>query len=203
MSIKERRERQKQATHAGILVAARKIAREEGWPSVTIRRVAEMIEYSPPIIYEYFANKDAIISALQREGFELLAEAMRQTNCAAADPTTRLVTMGTAYWQFAQENRELYQVMHGWDSTALSMEETLTGARKVAAVLYEALEAWAVSQEMTLPDPQGAVETFWALIHGLVSIALLERLGGGPARGKELAEQAVRDLLFAWASNRS
>ncbi len=200
MGIKERRERQKQATREGILAAARKIAREEGWPAVTIRRVAEMIEYSPPTIYEHFTNKDAILGELQREGFDLLADAMRRARGQTADAAGRVVLMGGAYWRFAQEQPELYQLMHGWDSAGLSTEETLVGARQSAAVGRGALEDWAGEQGITLHDVQGAVETLWALLHGLVSVSLLDRVGGGPARAEHLAEQAVRDLLFAWAA---
>lgn len=201
MGIKERRERQKQATREGILAAARKIAREEGWPAVTIRRVAEMIEYSPPTIYEHFTNKDAILGELQREGFNSLADAMHRSGLETADPAERILQMGRAYWRFAQEQPELYQVMHGWDSAGLSMEETLAGARQAAAVGREALEDWARAGGITLYHPEEVVETLWALLHGLVSVALLDRLGGGPARGEHLAERAVRDLLFAWAAS--
>lgn len=198
MGVKERRERQKLETREGILAAARKIAREDGWAAVTIRRVAEMIEYSPPIIYEYFASKDALIGDLQRIGFDLLADAMRASGEGVSDPPERMAQMGRAYWRFAHEYPELYQVMHGWDGAALSMENTLVGARKSAAVVREALEDWAQAEEITLRDTQGAVETLWALLHGLITVEMLDRVGGGPERAEGLAVQALQDLLFAW-----
>lgn len=200
MGAKERRERQKLETREGILAAARKIAREEGWPAVTIRRVAEMIEYSPPIIYEYFASKDVILGDLQRLGFDLLADAMREAGKETADPAERAARMGLAYWRFAREYPELYQLMDGWDSRVLPVENTLVGARKSAAVVREVLEDWARAEGVTLHDPQGAVETLWALLHGLVTVGMLDRLGGGPARAEGLAVQALQDLLFAWRS---
>lgn len=200
MGIKERRERQKQATREDILAAARKIARAEGWPAVTIRRVAELIEYSPPTIYEYFTNKDAILGEIQREGFELLADALRQASGQPGDATERVLQIGKAYWHFAQEQPELYQVMHGPDSAGLPTEATLTGGRQAAAVVRESLETWAEGEGIALHHPQEAIETLWALLHGLISVALLDRLGGGPERAEHLADQASRDLLFAWAA---
>ena len=200
MGTTERRERQKLETRRGILAAARKIAREEGWAAVTIRRVAEMIEYSPPIIYEYFAGKDAILGDLQCLGFDLLADTMRAAGEGAADPTDRISRMGLAYWRFAHESPELYQLMHGWGSAALPMEDTLVGARKPAAAVREALENWARLKGVPLHDPQGAVETLWALLHGLVTVGALGRLGGGPERAERLVAQALQDLLFAWAA---
>jgi len=200
LGVKERRERQKLETRDGILAAARKIAREDGWGAVTIRRVAEMIEYSPPIIYEYFASKDALIGDLQRIGFDLLADTMRASGEGTADPAGRMAQMGRAYWRFAHESPELYQVMHGWDSASVPMENTLVGARKSAAIVREVLEDWARAEGVTLQDAQGAVETLWALLHGLITVEMLDRVGGGPERAEGLAVQALQDLLFAWRS---
>jgi len=202
MGAKERRERQKEATREGILAAARQIARTEGWSAVTIRRVADMIEYSPPTIYEYFANKDAILSEVQREGFEQLTEVLRHAAEQTTDTSERLEQIGRAYWRFTQQQPELYQVIHGADSTGLPTEETLNGARKSAAVVYEALEQWAQAGGIVMPDPQGAVETLWALLHGLAAVTLLDRVGGGPERAERLAVQGARDLLFAWAAKK-
>ena len=220
MSAKERRDRQKQATREGILSAARKIARTEGWGAATIRRIADTIEYTPPVIYEYFASKDAILAALQRIGFEQLAEVMeddgkkatdqkatdqkatdqKATDQKATDQTERLVQMGLAYWRFARHSPELYQVMHGWESALLPLEETLVGARKVSAVVEEVLEKWAEETGTIVSDPQGAVETMWALLLGLVAIKNMDRLGGDLGRAEVLVAQAIRDLLFAWAN---
>jgi AcrR family transcriptional regulator len=57
-----------------ILAAARDIAAQEGWQAVTIRKVADRIEYSRPMIYEHFENKDAVLLELMREGFRLRIE---------------------------------------------------------------------------------------------------------------------------------
>ena len=202
MGAKERRERQKEATREGILAAARSIARAEGWPAVTIRRIADMIEYSPPTIYEYFANKDAILSEVQREGFDQLTDTLRHAAEQTADPAQRLEQIGRAYWRFTQQQPELYQVMDGTDSAGLPTEETLNGGRKAAAVVYEALEEWAQAHEIVLQDPQGAVETLWALLYGLAAVTLLDRVGGGPERAERLAVQGMQDLLFAWAAKK-
>ncbi len=202
MGTKERRERQKEATRDGILAAARAIARTEGWPSVTIRRIADIIEYSPPTIYEYFAGKDAILSALQREGFDQLTETIRRAAEQTPDPAERLERIGRAYWRFTQQQPELYQVMDGTDSAGLPTEETLQGGRKAAAVVYEALEQWAIGKQIVLLDPQGAVETLWALLNGMVSVSGLDRVRGGAERAEHLALQGMRDLLFAWAAKK-
>src|SRR5215468_8143779 len=72
MGIKERQERDREAVRRAILDAARDLFVSEGFQNVSIRKIAERIEYSPAAIYGYFAGKDDIFFALAEEGFRLL-----------------------------------------------------------------------------------------------------------------------------------
>lgn len=200
MSVKERRERQKQAVRESILTAAGKIAREEGWSAVTIRRVAEVIEYTPPIIYEYFANKVALLGELQAQGFALLAAAVRKASAQETNANERILRLSDVYISFAYGQPELYQLMHGWNSAEVSLDQTLSGATLVADIVQNSFESWASEQQVVLPDPAAVVEIGWGLLHGLISIEMLGRIGGGEERVKLLGRQAMRDLLNAWAA---
>src|SRR3954447_3012419 len=113
MGIKERRDRERQELRQAILTASREIASREGWQSVSMRKVAERIEYSPPTIYEHFTSKDALLLELMREGFRLLMERVQAGNRNAAKPEARIRAVALAYWEFAWDYPELYQVMHG------------------------------------------------------------------------------------------
>src|SRR5262245_39054027 len=72
MGIKERHERDREAIKRAILDAARNLFVSEGYQNVSIRKIAERIEYSPAAIYGYFSSKDDIFFALAEEGFRLL-----------------------------------------------------------------------------------------------------------------------------------
>src|SRR5262245_3941684 len=72
MGIKERQERDREAVHRSILDAARDLFVNEGYRNVSIRKIAEKIEYSPAAIYGYFPSKDDIFYSLAEEGFRLL-----------------------------------------------------------------------------------------------------------------------------------
>src|SRR2546430_17355029 len=72
MGIKERQERDREAVRRSILDAARELFVSEGYRNVSIRKIAEKIEYSPAAIYGYFPSKDDIFYALAEEGFRLL-----------------------------------------------------------------------------------------------------------------------------------
>src|SRR5438270_13604998 len=85
MGIKERHERDREAVRLLILDAARELFVKEGFENVSIRKIAERIEYSPAAIYGYFPSKDDIFFALAEEGFRLLSE-MIPAQSAGADP---------------------------------------------------------------------------------------------------------------------
>lgn len=199
-SIKARRERQKQATRDGILKAALEIARTEGWAAVTIRHVAERIEYSPPIIYEYFANKDALLRELQEQGFTLLVARMHKSSVGEKDALDRVLQMSDAYLCFAYEQPELYQLIRGWNIAGVPSRNTLSGAAQIGSLVQDCLENWAAAQKVVLPDPAAATGIAWGLLHGLVSMEMLGRISGGKERVRQLARQAIEDLLSAWAA---
>ena len=113
MGVRERRQREREELRRAILDAAREIASGEGWSAVTIRRVAEKIEYSPPVIYEHFSSKEEIVIALLREGFRRMLAAMRAARDAQKDPDEALLAIGQAYWSFSAAHPEMHLGMHG------------------------------------------------------------------------------------------
>ena len=103
MGTKERQDRERQAVTASILSAARDLFIAEGYQSVSIRKIAERIEYSPAAIYSYYASKDDIFLALAAEGFHLLDAKVH----AAMRPTIRSRTCAGwwAFYEFSQGSR--------------------------------------------------------------------------------------------------
>jgi AcrR family transcriptional regulator len=198
MGTRDRRERVKQATRQGILLAARRIARSDGWPALTIRKVADEIEYSPSIVYEYFASKDAILLALLQEGFVLLSAQMRQVAATASDPAGRLHQLAGAYWQFARDHRELYQVMHGFAGGAIDPAARAQAAQEVCDLVEAALIGWAQQAGVALEDPLGAAEIAWSMLHGLVSLAVIDGITPDDGRTRELVDRAITTLLAGW-----
>jgi AcrR family transcriptional regulator len=77
MGITERRLRQKEEVRASILSTAWQMVREEGWQSLSLRKIADAIEYSVPVIYDHFENKEAIMLEFAKEGFQLLSKTIK------------------------------------------------------------------------------------------------------------------------------
>jgi AcrR family transcriptional regulator len=200
MGIKQRREREKQEVRQGILTAAREIARQEGWQSVTVRKVAERIEYSPPTIYEYFESKEDILIELLREGFRQMAVTLKAIREAVADPEQRLLDMAEAYWDFAMSNPELYQVMNGLGGVPFACLEKPAAAHEAFDTTQEALVDWAKAKGVDVPDIKGAVEIIRSLVHGLISLTMVDRIYGGESQAKELLRRAMRDMFAAWST---
>src|SRR5215831_12325659 len=110
MGIAERKEKQKLEMAKLILDASMKLFVEEGFENVTIRKIADLIEYSPTTVYLYFKDKDEIFFNLHDIGFQKLAE--YNTNLATIEnPLLRLHQMGINYLRFGMENSEYYNLM--------------------------------------------------------------------------------------------
>ena len=100
MGIKERQERDREAVRRSILDAARELFVAEGFPNVSIRKIAERIEYSPAAIYGYFPSKDDIFFALAEEGFHLLFDTACPAESAMAESADPLDGVRGAFWHF-------------------------------------------------------------------------------------------------------
>ena len=110
MGISERKEREKAEMRKIILNAAMELFINEGYNSVSIRKIAEKIEYSPGSIYTYFADKDSIFYELHVKGFEILYQ-KQVSSQSINDPRERLVAHARAYIEFALNNQEYYDIM--------------------------------------------------------------------------------------------
>ena len=113
MGVKERQEREREATGRAILDAARDLFVAEGYQNVSIRKIAERIEYSPAAIYSYFPSKDDIFLALAEEGFRMLFSSYE---CARKeDPqASALECLRSAFlnvYRFSREHPEYYALM--------------------------------------------------------------------------------------------
>ena len=115
MGIKERQERDREAVRRAILDAARELFVNEGYQNVSIRKIAERIEYSPAAIYGYFPSKDDIFFALAEEGFRLLGDGLENPACAdrltAGAPLERVRSMFRRFYEFSREHPQYFALM--------------------------------------------------------------------------------------------
>ena len=110
MGTKERRERERDAVRTQILDAARELFVEHGYEGVSMRGIAEKIEYSPTMIYQHFPDKETLIKELCYTDFGKLADALQDT-LKIPDPIERLRKCGEEYVQFAITYPNHYRLM--------------------------------------------------------------------------------------------
>ncbi|CAA9580472.1 MAG: Transcriptional regulator, AcrR family [uncultured Thermomicrobiales bacterium] len=200
MGIVERKERQRRAVGEGILAAAREIASGEGWRSVTIRKIAGRIEYSPPVIYEHFGSKDEILLELMRMGYAEQLEAVEAAARAASGPKEALLGMARAWLDFAVGAPDLYQVMYSLGGAALPAAAAQEEGLKIADAVGKVIEAILRRHGREPDDILGKVTLLWATMHGLVALLMAGRIAGGREEAARLVEEAARDALVAWRS---
>jgi AcrR family transcriptional regulator len=192
----ERRRREHAAVRGRILAAAVALAHEEGWPNVTLRQIADRIEYTHPAIYRYFATKKELLRALVRHGLQLFTADLEAARASALNPRAALFALAAAHWAFAWHYPELYQVMHGLGGVAFCSANTLEDGRRAGAPAIASVEALLTHEDIEPHEVERKVVLLWSTIHGLITLTMAGRFS--QAEGEALALQAVRDALVAW-----
>lgn len=198
MGIKERRQRHRQELRGNILDAAREIASTEGWQSVTIRKIAERIEYSPPALYAYFDSKEDLLLELMRMGYAGQLEAVESARKTSGSPEEALAGIAHAWRSFAIKSPDLYQVMYGLGGVSFPITELRQEGEKISDVVGEVIEGILRKNGKEAKDVEGKVTLLWGTAHGLVALAMAGRIVGGNEEAKRLVNQAARDYLTAW-----
>jgi AcrR family transcriptional regulator len=174
MASKERIQRLKEETRANILEAAYKIVKEEGWQALSMRKIADEIEYTAPIIYEYFSNKEAILAELNKKGYLYLAKEMEEARDKYELPAQQLEAMWMAYWNFAFKKKELYQLMFGVSMNCCTGQKT-PEAEGPANLVNQVIRQLMAGKDVPETEVCRKYYTLWSVVHGLVSINLVNR----------------------------
>jgi AcrR family transcriptional regulator len=187
MSITDRRLRERAQRHDLIVAAARDLAEKEGWEAVTTRRLAQIVEYSQPVLYSHFDGKDAIVRAVAIEGFADLAAQLRQARLDVTEAGPALRAVCVAYLTFAAERPELYEAMFVLPiDVTFASDETPPSLKAAFQELVSALSPFGA-------HPDLRAEVAWAALHGLAVLCRGGRIppGGQAARIDLLVSQIV------------
>lgn len=194
MGIEERRDRERQAVTDSILDAARELFLAEGYPSVSIRKIAERIEYSPAAIYSYFPSKDDIFLALAKEGFHRL-DAKVHAAMGGGDPLDDVRACWWAFYEFSKEQPEYFLLMfvdrsvpritQQWDGFEF-LQQLLNNA---VAGIQKAIDAGAFPATLSA---NAAMHMLWAGLVGPAVVGIRHRLASG-----EDYDALARDVLNA------
>lgn len=211
MGIAERREREKEQLRTRIIEAARDIVSEKGLDALSMRAIAERIEYSPATIYLYFKDKDELVREVVVAGFERMSDYMREELMEAGEEANALEEyrrIGRAYVRFALENTAYFRVMFELPTVAqmdCPAAEAAEGVSMkdeksfdfVVDTMREAVDSGLVC----VKDPFRGALVGWGMVHGLTSLYLSGHLGDAITSNEEFLEliaEAQRSLYQGW-----
>lgn len=92
-----RREKEIEAMKELIISTAKEIIAREGFDNLSIRKIANKIEYSPSIIYHYFKDKEEIVNIVMRRGYMKIVNAVYAADMENLAPRERLKRMTINY----------------------------------------------------------------------------------------------------------
>jgi AcrR family transcriptional regulator len=171
---KERREREREEIRTRILDAARELFATEGVDSVTMRRIADKIEYSPTAIYFHFRDKETLLAELCdcdfREfahGFAVIAQIQ--------DPVERLRAAGRSYVQFGLNNPSHYRLMFMTPKTITGdLSEKGNPEEDAYAFLLAIVRDLKAAGRLrsAYDDVDLAAQVIWGGVHGVVSLEI-------------------------------
>jgi len=178
MGVKERREREKSETRDKILDAARELFVTEGYEGVSMRRVAEKIEYSPTAIYVHFADKEELFRELCHQDYARLAEVF-QSSVMSTDPIERLKQIGMVYVDFGIRNPNHYKFMFMTPHPPQEVDDSECDVHGNPEKDAYAFLKWAVQQAIDagrfreeVRDAELISQTLWASVHGVISLEI-------------------------------
>jgi AcrR family transcriptional regulator len=171
---KERREREREEIRTRILDAARELFASEGVESVTMRRIADRIEYSPTAIYFHFRDKEALLKELCECDFRQFAHGFVEI-ARIPDPVARLEAAGRAYVAFGLENPSHYRLMFMTPKQTDPSKTDLGNPEEDAyAFLQSNVRDLAAAGRLReeFSDVDLAAQVIWSGIHGVVSLEI-------------------------------
>ncbi|MEA2707490.1 MAG: hypothetical protein QOF78_91 [Phycisphaerales bacterium] len=187
MGTKERREREREEVREKILDAARDLFVRDGYESVSMRKIAEAIEYSPTAIYAHFEDKAALMQQLCQNDFQSLAHVFHDL-AQIEDPIERIRQTGHTYIRFAAKHPNHYRFMfmtpHAEIQGQCEIQEAYENDPNknnpnensylfLLLACEQAIKEGRLRKE--LRDPQLVAQTFWAAVHGVASIEVTFR----------------------------
>jgi len=202
MGTRERQQRERDRTRHAILTAARELFVSDGYLNVSMRKIAERIEYSPAALYSYFPSKDDIFFALAEEGFGRLASDILAALEGIGDPLERLRRGLWGFYEFSKVNPEYFALMF-IDRSVPSLSQDFQRFeffQELTARAEADIQA-CVDRKQFSPDlnPAAALHVLWVGVLGAAAIGLAQRLAPGEDPDA-LARDVIESLLAGFTT---
>ena len=175
MGVKERREREKESLRQDILDVAREMFATEGYESVSMRKIADKIEYSPTTIYLYFKDKNELLYQICEETFAQLGQNIREISEPETDLLVRLQKGLRAYIEFGIAHPHHYQVTFMSPMFSKPNDEYLyegSMGQRTFDFLRSEITTCVEAGKLKNGNIDAISQAFWAGIHGTTSLLI-------------------------------
>jgi AcrR family transcriptional regulator len=176
MGPKARREREKEQLRQEILDAARELFVKEGYENVSMRRIAEKIEYSPTTIYLYFEDKTELFFAICEETFARLSKKLDSISKECKDPVECLRKGCRSYVDFGLKHPNHYKLTFiNFPATQIGKIQHLhddSEGMKAYSHLRKNVQDCIDQNKLRETDPDAISQALWAIIHGITSLLI-------------------------------
>lgn len=178
MGTAERRSREKEELRAKIMDAATELFVKEGFASVSMRKIADKIEYAPSTIYLYFADKNQLMATIVEDTFHQLSARLEEMERLALPPLDALFAGIRIYIQFGMEHPNHYYLAFctlpdlsmQTEQCANIQEASMAALQHLAAALGRCMQAGVIAPQ----DPMLLSQTVWMLMHGVTSALIFK-----------------------------
>lgn len=195
MGLHERRQREKESIRANILQAAFGLAKTEGWASLSMRKIADAIEYSAPVVYDYFENKEAILFEISLNGFDLLNKELIKAKKKYDTPEEQLAAIVDAYWKFAFKNKEYYQLMFGLGMQCSGKGQMKKEFSSFQDMIYYCTYDIIKKNGHNTENACHMSHALFSAIHGLISIMMMRNTDIPSTMNKTTLDETVSAFI--------
>ncbi len=194
MNLSERKIKHREEVRASILEAARKVVLEEGWQALSIRKIAEAIDYSVPVIYDHFINKEAILLEFVKQGFGLLNTKLERAKDSVDDSEMQVRAIGNAYMKFATDHKEYYRLMFGLGIPSCEAVKEIPELKSFVQIVMEPISELIQQNKHKKMEERVKFKSFWSSLHGLISIDIMD-ITGKSGMNKKVMEDFFDSFL--------
>ncbi|HET9911110.1 MAG TPA: TetR/AcrR family transcriptional regulator [Anaerolineales bacterium] len=196
---------------------------EFGAPALSLRAIARELKITAPAIYNYFPDRDALVTALIIDAFTSFGDWQLEARDAVSenDPKGRLEAIGLAYRDWANTFPQRYQLIFGTPIPGYKapVEKTFPSSARSLSALVSVVEELRVSGKLnvdTFPKVKSEYKAslemwqtyggnsdllslsvamiIWSRVHGIVSLELQGNLPPFGPKGDALYRYELHSI---------
>ena len=201
MSLKDRREREKEERRKQILDAARALLFEKGLNATSMNQIAKQAEIGVATIYFYYKSKEDLFAAIQVEGLNLLYSKLEKACGKETDSAIKLKRASQVYLKFSRENKDYFDIINYFLSAP---DQIFTPDLKgqvdrhgsiIITIIEKYIKEGIDSRIFKKVDPRRHSILFWATLYGLTHFKKLKNTILKGETFKDLFEYSVDNFI--------